>query len=136
MKMENSGNKMKLSIKKCCLTYFSFTKQHTLVFIQRLSIPLIKSGQRYYFDLNQSHPLAYSIKLKLQKDELKVFYTITDLSNKYCKDPKTIRKLLLKNNIPLYGNNKKYVYLWDLYIFQKNIGNIHQYLGNNNEEII
>jgi hypothetical protein len=114
---------MLLPIKTIALS-LNYSERGTRKLLFRLNIPLQRNGKRWYFQTSCQHPFALSIRMQKLQPDLKVFYTIKDLSKlqEFRKDPKTVRNLLRENDISTIGNRKKYVYLWDLRKFAEQLG--------------
>jgi hypothetical protein len=100
------------------------TLQGTRLLLQRLQVPLLLIKNKLFFDSSQTTPFSLSLRLHYRNPSLQVMYSISQLSSLHRKDPKTIRKILSHNQIPVYGQRKKFVLLWDLRHFQQQIGKI------------
>lgn len=75
---------------------------------------------------NRDH-FALSIRLAIQEPRWKALYSLSQLAKVSGKHPKTIKKMLIRNKVPMLGadHQKKYVLLWDLrdYLGTKYIAN-------------
>jgi hypothetical protein len=109
---------MKLTIKQLS-KILSHTQHGTRYLLKSLSIPTEYYKGKYYFDTSQNHPFALSIRLYYTNQDLKVLYSLSDLSKQYHKNRKTILKLLIESDIHIIRSKKKiWVYLWDLKQFK------------------
>lgn len=98
-----------------------YTPQGTRKLLSRLDIPLIVHNDNQCYDTSTQHPFALSIRLQYQTPSLQILYTISDLSKRHHKDKKTILMLLREADVPVRGRRKKYVYLWDLRMLEKQV---------------
>lgn len=102
------------------MTSRGFTK-----FVHSLHIPHQKYKNRFVFDLNSPKfpDFFYSIRRALVNPHLRAVYSLRNLSELYQKDKKTIRTMLIENDVKLYYNGRKVVVLLaDLERFRELLG--------------
>lgn len=100
----------------------NYTPQGTRKLLNRLHIPLTVHNDNQCYDTSTEHPFALSIRLQHQTPGLQILYSIRDLAKRHRKDKKTILMLLRESDVPVRGARKKYVYLWDLRMLEKQVG--------------
>lgn len=81
--------------------------------VHSLRIPHQMNKNKFIFDLNSPKfpDFFYSIKKALANPHLRAVYSLRNLSDLYQKDKKTIRTMLIENDVKLYYNGRKVMVL-------------------------
>ena len=90
--------------------------------VHQLNIPHTTHKNRFIFKLdnNKFPDFFYSIKYAALNPHLRAIYSLKNLSDLYQKDKKTIKTILIENDVKMYYNGCKIVVLLaDLLKFQE-----------------
>lgn len=105
---------MKLTSKQMA-ALLGMTNRGFAKLVKNLQLPHTQDQNKFIFDLNctipKYHDFFQSVIQAMHNPHLRVFYSLKNLADLYQKDKKTIKTLLIENDVKMYQNGRKLIVL-------------------------
>ena len=96
------------------------TQRGFIKLVHKLDIPHQINRNKFTFDLNVNNHFFKSVKQAIVNPHLRVIYSLKNIADLLQKDKKTVKTMLIENDIKIHRNGRKLiVFLVDLQSFRE-----------------